>query len=110
MKALMSITNSRLSMFPDTPTLKKLDPDLDISLWNGLFVRKGTSDDVRQKIIVARKTVMSDRAQKLASNTGTEVYWQDSDKSAARIVDSINTLDEIESILQQPVQPICSSR
>ena len=98
---LASITDSRIPSIPDTPTLGELDPALNLALWNGLFVRKETPADVREKIIeVAKATVMSDRAQKLATDTGALVYWQDAEESAARIVTDRGTLGEIGKILE----------
>ncbi len=41
-KVLVAITDERISTVPDTPTIGELDPDLNIALWNGLFVRKDT--------------------------------------------------------------------
>lgn len=98
---LASITDSRIPLVPDTPTLGELDPALNLALWNGLFVRKETPDDVRAKIIeVAKATVMSERAQKLAADTGALVYWQDAETSAERIVTDRGTLGEIGKILE----------
>jgi tripartite-type tricarboxylate transporter receptor subunit TctC len=85
-QVLMSITDERIALVPDAPTVGELAPDLNIALWNGLFVTKDTPQDVRDKIIaVAAKTVMSDRAQEVAANSGALVYWQNAADSAARI-------------------------
>jgi putative tricarboxylic transport membrane protein len=66
-----------------------------------LFVTSGTPQDVRDKIIaVAEKTVMSDRAQAVAAQTGALVYWQDAASSAARIEKDIATVDRIGELLQ----------
>lgn len=98
---LASLTDSRIPLIPDTPTLGEVDPTLNLALWNGLFVLKETPADVREKIIaVAKKTVMSERAQKLATETGALVYWQDAETSAQRIVDDRATLGEIGKILE----------
>jgi hypothetical protein len=43
---------------------------------------------------------MSERAQKLAAETGALVYWQDADTSAARIVTDRGTLGAIGEILE----------
>ena len=43
---------------------------------------------------------MSDRAQKLAKDTGALVYWLDADESAARIVADRGTLGAIGKILE----------
>ncbi|UOA28951.1 hypothetical protein [Pseudosulfitobacter sp. DSM 107133] len=56
-KILASVTEAPIAIAPDAPTLGSIAPELDISLWNGLFVLKDTPADVREKIIaVARKT------------------------------------------------------
>ena len=62
---------------------------------------KDTPQDVRDKIIaVAEKTVMSERAQAVAKETGALVYWQSADDSAARVANDIETMDRIGSILE----------
>lgn len=100
-KVLVSITDQRISLVPDAPTAGEVDPSLDIALWNGLFVHKDTPQDVRDKIAaVAEKTVMSDRAQAVAQETGALVYWQDADDSAARIARNIETVARIQGLLE----------
>jgi tripartite-type tricarboxylate transporter receptor subunit TctC len=95
---LASITDQRIAIVPDTPTLGEIDPTLNLALWNGLFVRKETPADVRQKIIdVAKATVMS---QEVAKNTGALIYWQDADIAAERIIADQATLAKIGEILQ----------
>lgn len=100
-KVLVSITGERISLIPDTPAIGELDESLDIALWNGLFVTKDTPADVRAKIAaVAEKTVMSDRAQALAAETGALVYWMDAEASAAQIVVDQATVAHIGTILE----------
>ena len=99
-KVLASIGAERIALTPDTPTVAELAPALDVALWNGLFVHKDTPQDVREKIIaVASKTVMSERAQQLAAETGALVYWQSADDVKAQISKDIATLNSIDSIL-----------
>ena len=100
-KVLASITDERIPLVPDAPTVGEIEPSLDIALWNGLFVTKDTPQDVRDKIIaVAQKTVMSDRAQQVAKDTGGLVYWQNAEDSAARIKADIAKVAAIEAMLQ----------
>ncbi|MDJ0627143.1 MAG: tripartite tricarboxylate transporter substrate-binding protein [Rhodobacter sp.] len=100
-KVLVSITDERISKVPDAPTAGEVDPTLNIALWNGLFVTKDTPQDVRNKIAaVASKTVMSDRAQAVAAETGALVYWQGAEESAARVAGNIATMAAIEEIMQ----------
>ena len=98
---LAAITDERIPLVPDAPTVGELDESLDIALWNGLFVVKDTPQEVRDAIIaVAEKTVMSDRAQEVAANTGALVYWQSAEDSAARIATDIETVARIGTILE----------
>ena len=100
-KVLASVGGERISLTPDTPTVGELAPNLNIALWNGLFVHKDTPADVRAKLIaVAEKTVLSDRAQKLAEETGALVYWQTADETNAQIDSDIETLGKINAALE----------
>jgi len=59
----------------------------DIELWNGLFVKKGTPQEVVDGLAeIAKETMMGEEAQQLMTETGARVYWQNADDSAARIV------------------------
>lgn len=100
-KVLVAVTDQRILLIPDVPTIGELDPTLDIALWNGLFVHKDTPQDVRDKIAaVAAKTVMSDRAQKVATDTGALVYWMNAAESTARIEADKVTGARISEILK----------
>jgi len=100
-KVLASIGEQRISLTPDAPTVAELAPDLNVSLWNGLFVHKDTPADVREKIIaVAAETVMSERAQALAAETGALVYWKDAEDSKALIAKDIATMGAIGAMLE----------
>ncbi len=100
-KVLTSITDQRIPLVPDAPAIGELDESLNIALWNGLFVTKDTPANVRAKIVaVAKKTVMSDRAQKVAAETGALVYWQDAEASAARVATDIETVGRIGQLLE----------
>ncbi len=100
-KILSSITDDRIPLTPDAPTMGEVNSDLGIALWNGLFVHKDTPQDVRAKIIeVAKATMASDRAQKLAAETGAQVYWQDPAESATRIEADGGKLGTINGLLE----------
>ena len=99
-KVLVSITNERISKVPNTPAIGELIPELDIFLWNGLFVGAGTPQDVKDKIIaVAKKSMLSDRAQEVAANSGALVYWMDADASTAQINKDRETMATIGGLL-----------
>ena len=58
----------------------------DLELWNGLFVTKGTPQEVIDVLAeIGKATMMSDEAQQLMAETGAAVYWQDTAESMARI-------------------------
>ncbi|WP_428649341.1 tripartite tricarboxylate transporter substrate-binding protein [Roseibium sp.] len=98
---LASVGASRIPLTPDSPTVGELAPDLNISLWNGLFVHKDTPADVREKIAaVASKVVTSEAAAKLAAETGALIYWQNAAESAAQIEKDAKTLSTVEALLQ----------
>lgn len=100
-KVLASIGAERIPLTPDTPTVAELAPALNVALWNGLFVHKDTPQDVQDKIIaVAQKTVMSERAQQLAADTGAAVYWQPANEVVDLIASDIETMARIEGMLK----------
>ena len=101
-KVLASIGSERIPLTPDTPTVAELAPDLNVALWNGLFVHKDTPQEVQDKIIaVAQKTVTSERAQQLAKDTGATVYWQPADEVVEQIASDIDTMARIDGLLNK---------
>jgi tripartite-type tricarboxylate transporter receptor subunit TctC len=85
-KILATVTDERIPLIPDVPTLGEIDESLGVSLWNGLFVHKDTPQDVRDKIAeVARETMAGADAQGLAKETGAGIYWMNADEAAERI-------------------------
>lgn len=101
-KILATITDAPISVVPDAPTLASILPDLNISLWNGLFVHKDTPADVREKIIAsARETMAGERAQQLARDTGAGVYWMDATEATARIESDLAVSRAIAAMLAE---------
>lgn len=101
-RILATITEEPIGLVPDVPTLASITPELDISLWNGLFVHKDTPADVREKIVaVARETMASERAQQLSAETGALVYWMEADAAAARIASDIAVTGTINTLIGQ---------
>ena len=101
-KILASIGGERIAITPDTPTVAELAPELDIALWNGLFVHKDTPADVREKIAaVAQKTMSSERAATLAAETGALIYWQDAGTTSLQVAKDIETIATIEGMLNE---------
>ena len=99
-QVLATITGDRLPMAPDAPTVKELDPTLDITLWNGLFVRKDTPQEVRDKIAaIAEKTIAGEKAQAFAKETGAQIYWKDAEASKAQIAHDIESNGKLNALL-----------
>ena len=99
---LASIGGERIPLTPDAPTVGEIDPELDLALWNGLFVHKDTPADVREKIAaVAEKVISSDAAKTLAEDTGALIYWQDAEASAAQIEANGATMGTVMSLIEQ---------
>ncbi len=97
---LASIGSQRISLTPDSPTVSELAPDLNVALWNGLFVRKEVPQEARDKIAaVAQKVMASDAARDLSAQTGALIYWQDGGASAAQIASDIETMARINKML-----------
>ncbi|MFV0492797.1 MAG: tripartite tricarboxylate transporter substrate-binding protein [Pseudorhodobacter sp.] len=85
-KVLATVTDERIPLVPDAPTLAEIDPDLGVALWNGLFVHQDVPADIRAKIAeVAEKVVTGEAASKLSSETGAGIYWQGAEDAAKRI-------------------------
>lgn len=85
-KAIAAYTDAPLSIMPDAKLLSEQVPGMDITLWNGLFVPKGTPQEVKDKIAaIAEKAMMSDKAQEIAKATGAGVYWMGAEEAAKRI-------------------------
>ncbi|MEM8654072.1 MAG: tripartite tricarboxylate transporter substrate-binding protein [Pseudomonadota bacterium] len=72
----------------------------DVELWNGLFVTKGTPQEVIDTIAeVAAKTMASEEAKQLMADTGAAVYWQGQAEAQARIEADRAKSAEINEIL-----------
>jgi len=97
---LASVTDKRINLVPETRTVGEIDDSLDIALWNGLFVHKDTPQSVRDKIVaVASETVLGDKAQQLAEDTGAQVYWQDAEAAKSRIAADAEKAAAIDELL-----------
>jgi len=98
---LVALTDSRIPLLPDVPTIGELAPEIAMSSWNGLFVHKDTPAEVREVLAtVTQKAMASDRAQALARETGAEVYWLDAAGSAKRIEQDKETLGRIMALIE----------
>ncbi len=83
---LANIGSEPIAKLDGVETLAAQSGINDIELWNGLFVKKGTPQDVIDTLAsIAEEVMAGDEAQQLMAETGARVYWQGSDESAARI-------------------------
>lgn len=102
LKILTSLTEERIPLTPDAPTVYELVPEVAMVTWNGLFVHKDTPADVRAKIsAVAEKTVNSQFAKDLAEQTGGFFYWKDAEASQAVIDADMKTLEAVAAAMGQ---------
>lgn len=85
-KILANIGAQRIGKLPNVATLAEQSGINDVELWNGLFVKKGTPQNVKDKLAeIAKRAMTGAEAQGLAAETGAGVYWQDAAASEARI-------------------------
>jgi len=65
-----------------------------------LFVTKGTSQEVKDKLeAVAKRVMLGEKAQALTQETGGAFYWRDAAASAAQIKDNVATMAKINAML-----------
>ncbi|GGK60214.1 tripartite tricarboxylate transporter substrate binding protein [Amphritea balenae] len=74
-KLLASLTRDRLSIAPDVATLNE-QTGISQTTWNGLFVKKGTSQEIKDRISeIAQKALATDRAKEIGATTGAGIFW-----------------------------------
>ena len=74
-KLLASLTRDRLSIAPDVATLNE-QTGISQTTWNGLFVKQGTSQEIKDRIAeIAQKALATERAQEISKTTGAGIYW-----------------------------------
>jgi len=99
---LANIGTESISKLPEVETLAAQAGINDLELWNGLFVTKGTPQEVIDVLSkIASDTMASEQAQTLMKETGARVYWQNSEEAAARIVADRAKSDELAAIVAE---------
>jgi len=74
-KIIASITQHRMSISPDVATLKE-QTGVEQTTWNGLFVKKGTPENIKQKIAdIAQEALKSQQVKDISESTGANVFW-----------------------------------
>lgn len=101
-KVIAAYTDKPLSVKPDAKLLSEQVPELKTTLWNGLFVPKGTPADVKAKIEAAAKAALtSDKAVQIGKDTGAGVYWQNGAESMARIDADYKAAEELNAMMKK---------
>ncbi|MES0812655.1 tripartite tricarboxylate transporter substrate-binding protein [Roseibium sp. SCPC15] len=101
-KVLASVGKERTSLTPDVPTVQEINPELSVTLWNGLFVHKDVPQEARDKIAAAAQAALKkEKAQNLIGETGVLIYWQDADASKAQIESDAAAIGKISEINEQ---------
>jgi tripartite-type tricarboxylate transporter receptor subunit TctC len=99
-KILANIGQERIGKLPDVATLSEQSGAADIELWHGLFVKKGTPQEVIDVIAdVAQQVINSDEGQTLMAETGARLYWDDTEASLARIASDREAMKKIGEII-----------
>ena len=99
---LATVTEERLPIVPDAPTVSEFVPELGLGLWNGLFVKAGTPQEVKDVVAaIAIETLESDEAKQIAADTGAVIYWKGGDEAVAQIESDGATSARINEMLEE---------
>lgn len=85
-KVIASYTDERISLFPEVGTLSEQTATDSLTLWNGVFVPKGTPADTKAKIEASiLKVLASDEAKQIGNSSGAPLFWLNAAEAEARI-------------------------
>jgi tripartite-type tricarboxylate transporter receptor subunit TctC len=85
-KPIAAYTDERIDLYPDVATLEEQTGHASITLWNGVFVPKGTPAEVKEKIAESiKKALASDEAVEIGKTSGAPLFWLDAEAAEARI-------------------------
>lgn len=100
-KLLTAMTHERLSIAPEVPTLQE-ETGISQTTWNGLFVKKGTPEAIKQKIAaIAEKAIYSQKAQQLSNNTGAGVFWISGKQAETLVADDYAAAKELLNYMKK---------
>lgn len=100
-KLLAAMTRERLSIAPEVQTLNE-QAGISQTTWNGLFVKQGTPDNIKQRIAeVAAKTMASERAQQLSQSTGAGVYWLAGEEAEQVVAEDYKATEGLLNYMKQ---------
>jgi len=100
-KVLANIGEQPIEKLDGVKTLADQAGVNNLELWNGLFVKKGTPQEVIDVLAkVASDTMAGAEAQTLMAETGARVYWQGTEESMARIETDRGKLAELIKMVE----------
>ena len=101
-KVLANLGTEPIAKLGGVQTLASQSGVNDMELWNGLYVKKGTPQEVIDVLAkIVETTMAGDEAQQLMKETGARVYFQDMKESMARIESDRANSAELEKILAE---------
>ncbi|MBB3163264.1 tripartite tricarboxylate transporter substrate binding protein [Rhizobium laguerreae] len=101
-KVLAAYTEKPISVFPEAPLLRDQITGPTFALWSGLFVPKGTPQEVKDLLgAIAEKAMMSEQVKQISATTGAEVYWQGSAEAQARIDKDFEAVKDLFSKMKK---------
>ncbi len=100
-KLLASLTRDRLSIAPDVATLNE-QTGISQTTWNGLFVRKGTPEAIKQRIgEIAAKALSTERAREISATTGAGIFWVAGKEAEQVIADDYLAAEELLDFMKE---------
>ncbi len=99
-KILANIGSERIGKLPEVATLSEQSGISELELWNGLFVKKGTPQEVIDVIAdIAQQVIASEEGQSLMAETGARLYWEGTAEATARIEADRKNIAEMNEII-----------
>lgn len=102
-KAYATTSPERHENFPEIPTTRELGiPELDISVWHGLYTPKGTPVEIVNQLNDALQTALNDAdVQERLDSMGTYLFPADQRSPAAHGTHLANELDRFGKLVKE---------
>jgi tripartite-type tricarboxylate transporter receptor subunit TctC len=96
LKALATMSDTRIELFPEVPTLKELGINFSMGTWRGVGVPKGTPDNVVEILEKSlKKMVGSKEYNDFMRNNGFLVTWQSSEEFGKLMAEGDKEMGEL---------------
>ena len=100
-KALIAMTNDRVSPLPNTPSMKEIY-GLETSIWAGLFAPKNVPAEAINKLTAAfQNALQQPDVLEFAKSSGSHVYYMDAPETNAQIATETQTFQGVISKLSK---------